>query len=115
MTRKTATAPTHLRPPTRKWWAGIVAAYELEAHHVKLLTLAGEAWDRCAEAREILAREGLTYEDRFGAPRTRPEVAVERDSRLAFARLLRELGLDHAPPAEVRLPTFPRNANRRVG
>ena len=76
----------------------------MEPHHIKLLTLAAEAWDRCQEAREILAEEGLTYEDRFHQPRARPEVAVERDSRIAFARLLRELALDVESPGSVGRP-----------
>ena len=76
----------------------------MESHHIRTLTLACEAWDRCAEARAILDRDGLTYADRWGAPRARPEVAVERDSRIAFARLLRELALDVAAPDESYRP-----------
>ena len=97
-------APQHLRPATRKWWRGVVSDYVLEAHHVKLLTLAAEAWDRCCQARELLAKDGLTFDDRWGQPHARPEVAVERDSRLAFARLLRELDLDVEPPAGPHRP-----------
>ena len=41
-------------------------------------------------------KDGLTYLDRFGVPRGAAEVAIERDSRLAFARLIRELDLDQA-------------------
>jgi hypothetical protein len=89
---------------TRRWWGAVIAEYELEEHHVRLLTLAAESWDRATQAREAIDREGLTYVDRFGTPRVRPEVAVERDSRIAFARLLRELSLDVEPPAEVRPP-----------
>jgi phage terminase small subunit len=94
--------PKHLRPDTAAWFAGIVAEYELDSHHLRLLTKACEAWDRSEQAREAVAKLGMTYEDRFGAPRARPEIAIERDSRLAFARLVRELGLDVAPPAESR-------------
>jgi len=72
--------------------------YELEAHHRRLLTLAAEAWDRCQQAREALAEHGITYQDRFEQPKSRPEIAIERDNRTAFARLLRELGLDIEPP-----------------
>jgi hypothetical protein len=81
-----------------------VAEFRLEEHHERLLTLAGEAWDRATEAREALAEHGLTYVDRFDQPRARPEVAIERDSRLAFARLIRELDLDGEPLAEPRIP-----------
>lgn len=86
--------PRHLEPATRRWFAAVCTEYELEEHHLRLLTLAGEAWDRCEAARKAIAELGLTYLDRFGAPRARPEVAIERDSRVAFARLIRELDLD---------------------
>jgi len=39
-------APRHLRAATRRWWESVVAAWQLEQHHVRLLTLAagGSAW-----------------------------------------------------------------------
>jgi phage terminase small subunit len=85
-------------------------AFELDEHHLRLLTLACEAWDRAVQSRELIARHGLTYQDRFGCPKARPEVAIERDSRIAFARLLREIGLDAANIATVPRP-FPLRAN----
>ena len=96
--------PEHLREPTKEWWRTTVADFELEDHHLRLLRLACEAWDRGQEAREALVEHGLTYEDRFLQPKARPEVAIERDSRLAFARLLRELALDVADPDHSRPP-----------
>ena len=96
--------PKHLKPETARWWANVLSEFELEPHHVRLLTLAAEAWDRCQQARQIIDKEGLTYEDRFGQPVSRPEVAIERDSRTAFARLLRELALDTEPPRAVGRP-----------
>jgi phage terminase small subunit len=92
------------------WWKTTVESFELDAHHMRLLRLACEAWDRSQQAREIIARDGLTYNDRFGAPRARPEVAIERDSRLAFARLLREIGLDVAEPEAPRPNALRHNA-----
>ena len=87
-------APTHLSDDAARWWRLVNREYKLEWHHIRLLTLAAEAWDRGEQARVILDRDGLTFLDRFEAPKVRPEVAVERDSRVAFARLLRELDLD---------------------
>ena len=97
--QSTPKPPAHLAAATRKWFAGVVADYDLDDHHLRLLTLAGESWDRGQQARVILAKEGLTFVDRLGTPRARPEVGIERDSRISFARLLRELGLDSAPEA----------------
>lgn len=97
-------APQHLHPETRKWWRSVVSEFFLEEHHIRLLTLAGEAWDRCTQAREAIAEHGLIFEDRYGQVKPRPEVNIERDSRLAFARLLRELDLDVEPPAEASRP-----------
>ena len=88
-------APQHLRPETAAWFEAVCRDYVLEPHHVRLLILAGESWDRCTAAREAIEKHGLTYEDRFEQPRSRPEVGIERDSRIAFARLVRELGLDY--------------------
>ena len=97
--------PRHLKAPTRRWWKSVVDGYALEPHHVRLLTLAAEAWDRCQQSREALQVHGLTYMDRFDQPRSRPEVAIERDNRIAFARLVRELALDvEEPPEPSRIP-----------
>jgi P27 family predicted phage terminase small subunit len=94
--------PKHLEATSRKWWAAVVASYVLEEHHVRLLTLAAEAWDRAQQARGIVTREGLTFIDKHGQPRAHPACAIERDSRIAFARLLRELDLDVEPPRATR-------------
>lgn len=103
-------APDHLDPATARWFETVCATYDLEPHHIRLLTLACEAFDRAAQARAILDEHGLTYLDRFEAPRARPEIAVERDSRTAFARLLRELDLDHdSAPEPPRAPALPSN------
>lgn len=96
----TARAPRHLRPSTRRWYEQVASQYVLEEHHLRLLRLAGEAWDRGQQARELLQKHGLTFTDRLGNVRVRPEIAVERDSRIAFARLVRELALDVEGPAE---------------
>jgi phage terminase small subunit len=107
--KSAAKPPTHLRPATAKWFIEIVGEFCLESHHERLLIKACEANDRCEQAREALKTHGLTFTDRFGSPRARPEVAIERDNRIAFARLLRELGLDIAPPSDSRPNALPAN------
>ena len=97
-------APRHLRRATAAWWRSVLRDYDLEEHHLRLLSAAAESWDRAQEAREALERHGLTFEDRFGQPRVRPEVPIERDNRLAFARILRELDLDGEPLPDPRMP-----------
>lgn len=114
MTTAKSKAPKHLQAPTRRWFDSVVSDYELEPHHERLLTLAGEAWDRCAAARIAIQKHGLTYEDRFGQPRKRPEISVEIDNRIAFARLVRELGLDVSEPADSRPNVIRGNASLRI-
>lgn len=87
-------APGHLQNGTREWWESVNRDFNLEPHQIKLLTLAGESWDRCAQARRAVLKHGLTSTNRYGEIRARPEINIERDNRIAFARLLRELNLD---------------------
>ena len=107
MTSKpTPILPRHLKRPTRRWAEGILADFVLESHHVRLLILACQAWDRSEAARVALVEHGSVFVDRFGQPRARPEVAIERDAQIAFARLVRELALDVDEPGDPRPPTM---------
>ena len=91
-------APRHLQPVGRHLWLAVMRDYDLrDGHHLSILTSACEAADRECQAREIIAREGLVAETRSG-PHPHPAVAIERDSRIAKLRALRELGLDLAAP-----------------
>ena len=102
-------APEHLSEEIVRWWQQVVRNYFLESHHLKLLTLAAESWDRLTEARERIAKDGAYLPDRFGILHAHPAVAVERDSKIAFAWLLRELDLDAEPgPAPSRPPAIER-------
>jgi len=95
--------PDYLSAAMQAWWKQVMAKYALEPHHIHLLEAAASAWDRMTEARKVLAENGLSYKDSRGKHHPLPEVAIERDSRIGFARLVRELGLDDAtPPDEAR-------------
>ena len=85
--------PEHLSPAMRAWWDSILVEVDLEPHRLRLLQLACEAWDRCNQARDALAEHGsLTYLSKDGDPRPHPCIAIERDARIAFARLVTVAG-----------------------
>ena len=100
-TAKKTNAPKHLSAAMRRWWTAVVNRWVLEEHHIRLLTLAAESWDRKEAARQQIQREGLTVQTRDGGAKLHPAVRVEADCRVAFARLLRELDLDLEPPVET--------------
>jgi len=97
-------APADLKSATRKWVNDCLKTWELDQHQQRLLLLAAQVWDRGQQVRAILEKVGITCLDRYGATKTHPAVAVERDSQLQFARLLRELQLDVSVPEETRSP-----------
>jgi hypothetical protein len=80
-----------------------MADYEIEEHAIQTLTCAAEALDRKEAARKVLAVEGMTVPCRDGA-KTHPCVGIERDSRLAFLRAVRELCLSAEDPEDSRSP-----------
>jgi P27 family predicted phage terminase small subunit len=86
--------PDHLSPAMKAWWRTVVDDYNFDQHHLRLLEAACGAWDRMVQARGAIDEHGLVFLDRHDEPRTRPEVAIERDARISFARLVRELDLD---------------------
>jgi P27 family predicted phage terminase small subunit len=111
-------APAHLSSSAQQWWRTTVETYVLHEHHLRLLQLACEAWDRSQKAREQLEKEGLTVRGPEGGVRPHPCVAIERDSRLAVARLVRELDLDTEPPVPERIgppALFSNRRGRRAG
>jgi phage terminase small subunit len=107
--KSTIKAPAHLRKLTQAWWEGVNEDYALEPHHIKLLTLAAESWDRATMAREAIAEHGLVFSDRFGSPRKRPEVSIAEAATIAFARLCRELDLSEESTPDNRPPSIKSN------
>jgi P27 family predicted phage terminase small subunit len=104
--------PSHLSDEAAAWWRQIVADFELEAHHLRLLELAAGCWDRLTEARELLQREGLTITTERGIKKN-PAADIERDNKAMFARLIRELDLDTPPPAQPYMRPPSLRSNRR--
>lgn len=97
--------PDHLSESACAWWRQVVLEYDLGPHHLRILQAACEAWDRMQQARQALAEHGgLTFTDERGVIRAHPAEAMERNARIAFARLVRELDLDTGAPAEAPRP-----------
>ena len=97
-------APRHLSNAMRKWVARVCEKYEVAENDFKLLVMAAESWDLAENARIVIRKRGVSYLDRFGQPRQRPECAVLRDSRIAFIRIMRELNLEHETPVADESP-----------
>ena len=92
------TLPKHLKAGTKTWVKKILGDYELESHHVKILFTAAETWDRITQARERIEKEGAYFTDRWLCPKSHPALADERNGRVIFARLIRELNLSEENP-----------------
>jgi len=96
-------APSDLSASGRRLFESVTGAYLLEEHHLHLLTQACRAWDRAEGARREIGSR-LTVTSRLGEVKPNPLLAVERDARGQFERLLKSLGLDidGPPPPSAR-------------
>ena len=100
--------PRHFSAEMRSWWATVVGSWVLEPHHLHVLRLACEAFDRGQDARKVLQRDGLTIRDKYGTVKPHPAAAIVRDAAAQFERLLRALDLDTEPPSSLALPRLSR-------
>lgn len=98
MTHNIPKAPAGLSAEAKAIWAQVWREFDLEDSATIVLRLALEAFDRLRECQAVLRCDGLTTTDRFGQQRGHPLLATERDSRGAFLRAWKQLGLDLEPP-----------------
>lgn len=98
-------APSHLSAEMRAFWSATLTEHMIDPHRLGTLQCVCESWDRMQQARRELGKSGLSYTDEKGMIRSRPEVAVERDSRVGYLRALRELRLDIEPAKGPRART----------
>ena len=83
-----------LQPETQAWYRQIVERWVLDAHHLRILQHAGEAWDVPQRARETVEREGMTVPAAGGGVKAHPLLAEARTARAQFAALLAQIDLD---------------------
>jgi hypothetical protein len=103
--------PDHLEGCARDWWVAMTEAFggfEQEPNSLSLLTGAAIQLQRAEQARQVIDTEGISFRDRFGFPKERPEVVTERAALNLHRLLCRELGLPAAPEEEYRIPRVTR-------
>lgn len=111
MTADARHPPDGLGPAGRHLWRAVLEDYAPTPSEVVVLIAACQAADRVAQAKAAIDAEGIVIEGRYGS-RAHPAVAIERDSRIAMLRCLRELGLEPstAPNSHRGSSSFPRGA-----
>ena len=102
---RTPPAPRHLGDHGRRLWKRLVAEFDLsDAASQELLEKAAVSADRAAQAREVIAREGITVKGASGVPVRHPAVVIERDATLAIQQAFKLLQLHHVPEGAGRRP-----------
>jgi hypothetical protein len=87
--------PADLSKAAAAWWVSVESGWSLDVDELALLGEASRCIDRIEQARRQIKRDGLMVTGLHGR-RVHPLLAVERDNRVLFARLLGQLGLKHS-------------------
>ena len=100
-TKPAITPPAHLVGDALEFWQTVQQGYSItDPAGLRLLRLAAECLATAEMARLAIALGELTYTDRFGAPRPRPEARLANAAMMTFRALCRELRLD--PPEAAK-------------
>jgi P27 family predicted phage terminase small subunit len=87
-------APEKLSAEAQAIWARVISGWQLDDAALVLLALGLEAHDEMRSAQQILERDGLIVNDRFGVSKQHPAYLILRDSRNAMLKCFRQLSLD---------------------
>lgn len=71
----------------------VTAEFEFAEHELETVFQAAVCLDRIEQARDEIAVHGILTVDRHGQLKPNPAVVIERDCKVLFARLCRELEL----------------------
>jgi len=96
--------PDYLKKSGKKFFKEISNTYELEEHHLKILALASQCLDRLDQARSQIESEGIFLKSRFDKLYLNPATKLEKENKVLFARLIRELNLDIELPKGLGRP-----------
>src|SRR5262245_41835068 len=93
--RRNGTAPSGISPEAKRLRDKIISDYGIhDAAGILLCDQIAQAWDRLAEARAIIAREGCTQLDRCGQRKPNAACIIERDSAARLISAVRTLRLE---------------------
>ena len=82
---------------SRKFFTKILNAYELDDHHLEILSQACHCLDRIYQARLQIEKDGDYILDRFKNIKPYLGLKALAQEKITMARLLRELNLDIEP------------------
>ena len=88
-------APDFLTGEARELWAKLTTMYVFSGWELELLEMLCGARQRIAEARVMLAAEGIMLRGSRGRMRVHPALAIERQNVESFAKLTRALKLEN--------------------
>ncbi len=102
---KKNTAPKTLSQEAVKWWAKLVAEFEIDDDAgLLILNTAFEAFDAMRAAQKQIKKQGMTIKDKFGQMKIHPLCSVVRDSRAQMLQAFKHLNLDIEPLKDVGRP-----------
>lgn len=83
--------PTYLTRRGQRWIKNVMEEFDFTKSEFELVISAASAMDRAEWARRRIKRLGGIYTNRYCHPTPRPELAVEKDSRLVFLQICKAL------------------------
>ena len=96
--KKANRAPSGLSAESKRFWTSVVSEYDIgDSAGRRLLLCACESLDLLRRAEAVVAADGMTTRDRYGALRAHPMLGVARDARGAMLTALKHLNLDIEP------------------
>ena len=87
-------APKALGKDGKQLWDQVCTGYEFDEIGSVILQRACECFENMQDAARKLKRDGLTYHDRFGAPRLHPAWRIMHESRESLLKHLRSLNVE---------------------
>jgi len=83
------------RPEVKRFWYDVLNEFEIEPSLLMIFKTAADALQRLLDARDLIDKQGLTFETETGIIRKNPATEIEKVSRIGFLQAFKSLGLDY--------------------